>query len=57
MNTPTTLNKPLLAVLLFAVSIVGLSLGATLPLVALRLLDNGASALQIGILSAYPPPA
>ncbi len=54
MNTPTTLNKPLLAVLLFAVSIVGLSLGATLPLVALRLLDNGASALQIGILSAVP---
>lgn len=59
MNTPTSLqpsslNKPLLAVLLFAVSIVGLSLGATLPLVALRLLDNGASALQIGILSAVP---
>ncbi|MFJ3260020.1 MFS transporter [Pseudomonas sp. NPDC086581] len=54
MNTPTTLNKTLLAVLLFAVSIVGLSLGATLPLVALRLLDNGASALQIGILSAVP---
>lgn len=54
MNTPTTLDKPLLAVLLFAVSIVGLSLGATLPLVALRLLDNGASALQIGILSAVP---
>ncbi|MFV3372081.1 MFS transporter [Pseudomonas sp. NY15435] len=54
MNTPTILNKPLLAVLLFAVSIVGLSLGATLPLVALRLLDNGASALQIGILSAVP---
>ncbi|KJJ97919.1 MFS transporter [Pseudomonas sp. 21] len=54
MNTPTTLNKPLLAVLLFAVSIVGLSLGATLPLVALRLLENGASALQIGILSAVP---
>ncbi|MHB9797531.1 MFS transporter [Pseudomonas sp. MT3] len=48
------MNKPLLAVLLFAVSIVGLSLGATLPLVALRLLDNGASALQIGILSAVP---
>jgi MFS family permease len=54
MNTPSTLNKPLLAVLLFAVSIVGLSLGATLPLVALRLLDNGASALQIGVLSAVP---
>ncbi|WP_259755157.1 MFS transporter [Pseudomonas sp. GCEP-101] len=54
MTTPTTLDKPLLAVLLFAVSIVGLSLGATLPLVALRLLDNGASALQIGILSAVP---
>lgn len=54
MSTPTTLNKPLLAVLLFAVSIVGLSLGATLPLVALRLLENGASALQIGILSAVP---
>ncbi len=54
MNNPTSLNKPLLAVLLFAVSIVGLSLGATLPLVALRLLENGASALQIGILSAVP---
>ncbi|MCJ1885938.1 MFS transporter [Pseudomonas sp. LA21] len=54
MNNSLTLNKPLLAVLLFAVSIVGLSLGATLPLVALRLLDNGASALQIGILSAVP---
>lgn len=54
MNNSTPLNKPLLAVLLFAVSIVGLSLGATLPLVALRLLDNGASALQIGILSAVP---
>lgn len=54
MTTPTTLDKPLLAVLLFAISIVGLSLGATLPLVALRLLDNGASALQIGILSAVP---
>jgi len=54
MNTPSTLNKPLLAVLLFAVSIVGLSLGATLPLVALRLRDNGASALQIGVLSAVP---
>jgi len=51
---PSSLNKSLLAVLLFAVSIVGLSLGATLPLVALRLLDNGASALQIGILSAVP---
>ncbi|AGI24104.1 major facilitator transporter [Pseudomonas sp. ATCC 13867] len=51
---PSSLNRPLLAVLLFAVSIVGLSLGATLPLVALRLLDNGASALQIGILSAVP---
>lgn len=54
MNNSTPLNKPLLALLLFAVSIVGLSLGATLPLVALRLLDNGASALQIGILSAVP---
>ncbi|WP_207885619.1 MFS transporter [Pseudomonas sp. 30_B] len=54
MNNSLTLNKPLLAVLLFAMSIVGLSLGATLPLVALRLLDNGASALQIGILSAVP---
>lgn len=54
MNNSFILNKPLLAVLLFAVSIVGLSLGATLPLVALRLLNNGASALQIGILSAVP---
>ncbi|MFZ6049587.1 MFS transporter [Pseudomonas sp. CR3202] len=49
-----TMNKSLLAILLFAVSIVGLSLGATLPLVALRLLESGASTVQIGLLSAVP---
>ena len=48
------MNTRLLAGLLFAVSIVGLSLGATLPLVSLRLLDAGASTLHIGILSAAP---
>ncbi|KAF1051647.1 MAG: putative MFS-type transporter YcaD [Stenotrophomonas maltophilia] len=48
------MNRILLAALLFAVSIVGLSLGATLPLVSLRLLENGASAVQIGVLAACP---
>ncbi|PWB35400.1 MFS transporter [Pseudomonas sp. SDI] len=48
------MNKRFLFGLLFAVSVVGLSLGATLPLVSLRLLDAGASTLQIGILSAMP---
>ena len=48
------MDKRLLAGLLFAVSVVGFSLGASLPLVSLRLLDDGASTLQIGIVSAIP---
>ncbi|MHC6227477.1 MFS transporter [Pseudomonas sp. X10] len=48
------MNKRLLAGLLFAVSVVGFSLGASLPLVSLRLLDSGASTLQIGLISAIP---
>lgn len=44
----------LLAVLIFAVSVIGLSMGATLPLVSLRLLEAGASTLEIGVLSAMP---
>lgn len=48
------MDKRLLAGLLFAVSVVGFSLGASLPLVSLRLLDDGASTLRIGIVSAIP---
>lgn len=48
------MDTRLLAGLLFAVSVVGFSLGASLPLVSLRLLDAGASTLQIGIVSAIP---
>ncbi|UVL25102.1 MFS transporter [Pseudomonas donghuensis] len=48
------MNMRLLLGLLFAVSVVGFSLGASLPLVSLRLLDAGASTLQIGIVSAIP---
>lgn len=48
------MNKRFLVGLLFVVSIVGFSLGATLPLVSLRLLESGASSLRIGILSAMP---
>src|SRR5690606_28762042 len=44
----------LLGVLIFAVSVVGLSMGATLPLVALRLHQAGAGSLAIGALSAMP---
>ena len=44
----------LLALLILAVSVVGLSMGATLPLVALRLHEAGASSLTIGVLSALP---
>ena len=44
----------LLGVLIFAVSVVGLSMGATLPLVALRLHEAGAGSLAIGALSAMP---
>jgi MFS family permease len=48
------MNRWLLLVLIFAVSVVGLSMGATLPLVALRLHQAGAGSLAIGALSAMP---
>lgn len=48
------MNMRLLAGLLFAVSVIGFSLGASLPLVSLRLHDAGASTLEIGIISAIP---
>lgn len=48
------MNRWLLIVLIFAVSVVGLSMGATLPLVALRLHEAGFSTLQIGLVSALP---
>ncbi|AIR89437.1 MFS transporter [Pseudomonas cremoricolorata] len=48
------MNMRLLVGLLFAVSVVGFSLGATLPLVALRLHAEGASTLEIGVVSAIP---
>ena len=48
------MNKRFLFGLLFVVSIIGFSLGATLLLVSLRLLESGASSLRIGILSAMP---
>ncbi|MGR1220553.1 MFS transporter [Metapseudomonas otitidis] len=47
-------HRVLLLVLIFAVSVVGLSMGATLPLVSLRLMQAGASSLEIGVLSAMP---
>lgn len=47
-------NRYLLGVLIFAVSVVGLSMGATLPLVALRLHEAGSGSLAIGIMSALP---
>lgn len=48
------MNMRLLAGLLFAVSVVGFSLGATLPLVSLRLHEAGAGTLEIGVISAIP---
>lgn len=47
-------HRVLLLVLIFAVSVVGLSMGTTLPLVSLRLMEAGASSLEIGVLSAMP---
>ena len=44
----------LLAVLIFAVSVVGLSMGTSLPLVALRLHASGSGSLLIGLFSALP---
>ncbi|NIE74091.1 MFS transporter [Pantoea sp. Ap-967] len=48
------MNMRLLAGLLFAVSVVGFSLGASLPLVSLRLHEAGAGTLEIGVISAIP---
>ncbi|MBB2493636.1 MFS transporter [Aquipseudomonas ullengensis] len=48
------MQRWLLFVLIFAVSVVGLSMGATLPLVALRQHEAGAGSLAIGVLSALP---
>ncbi|MCT8162524.1 MULTISPECIES: MFS transporter [unclassified Pseudomonas] len=48
------MNMRLLAGLLFAVSVVGFSLGASLPLVSLRLHEAGAGTLEIGIIAAIP---
>lgn len=48
------MNMRLLAGLLFAVSVVGFSLGASLPLVSLRLHQAGAGTLEIGMVSAIP---
>ncbi|UFH50185.1 MFS transporter [Pseudomonas sp. KNUC1026] len=47
-------NKAVLAVLIFAVSVVGLGMGATLPVVALRMYQVQASTLSIGLLAAMP---
>lgn len=48
------MNKTLLAALILGVSIVGLSIGSTVPVVALRLYQADASNVQIGIMSALP---
>lgn len=48
------MNRWLLSILIFAVSVVGLSMGATLPLVSLRLHEAGTSSLLIGAISAMP---
>ena len=48
------MNMRLLAGLLFAVSVVGFSLGASLPLVSLRMHAAGAGTLEIGLVSAIP---
>jgi MFS family permease len=47
-------DKLILAVLILGISVVGLSIGATIPLVALRLHEADAPSLTIGILSALP---
>ena len=48
------MNKALLAALILGISIVGLSIGSTVPILALRLYQAGASNNQIGIMSALP---
>ncbi|SHL68325.1 MFS transporter [Phytopseudomonas punonensis] len=47
-------NRNVLCLLIAAVSVVGLSMGATLPLVSLRLHEAGGSSLAIGVVSAMP---
>jgi MFS family permease len=48
------MNRLLLAALILGVSIVGLSIGSTVPVVALRLYETGASRVYIGVMSALP---
>lgn len=48
------MNRWTFPLLLFVASVAGLGLGATLPLVALRMLDAGAASLEIGVISAMP---
>jgi MFS family permease len=51
---PKTMNRWQLCVLVFTASVIGLNMGTTLPLVALRLHEAGTANLTIGILSALP---
>lgn len=48
------MNKLVLIALILGVSIVGLSIGSTVPVVALRLYQTGSSNVLIGVLSALP---
>lgn len=48
------MNRLLLAALVLGVSIVGLCIGSTVPVVALRLYQAGASNVHIGVMSALP---
>lgn len=48
------MNRRMLSVLVFAASVIGLNMGTSLPLLALRLHEAGAGALSIGVLSALP---
>nr|WP_152987229.1 MFS transporter [Pseudomonas sp. TTU2014-080ASC] len=50
----SVMNRWLLSLLIFSASVVGLSMGSTLPLVSLRLHEAGASTLLIGLISAIP---
>lgn len=49
-----SINRAVLAALILGVSVVGLCIGATVPVVALRLYQAGASSVQIGLMSALP---
>ncbi|MFJ4145094.1 MFS transporter [Pseudomonas sp. NPDC089734] len=48
------MNKLLLAALILGVSIIGLTIGSTVPVVALRLYQAQASSVHIGVMSALP---